>query len=448
MRRALLTALAAVTAALSLAAPARAAPPPALEVVATAIAREVGPPAEGRRALLLAVEARAPALATALETALAGALSAAGYAVVPARGGGDTEASARASGQDWLLRVRAGLVPGRRELAAVGELIPAWASFFLQRQPEARAIPPRMAQGRAPADPETLLLAREPSAAGAPLAVRRLGRVPGRVLALAAGEPGEPGRAAVVTVTEAAVLVLGPGGEVVAEARAAAGDVRPVRDAAATVAIGDFGGGRIALRRAGAARGEVLALERDRLLPAGAVDAAPLCAGDAGRLFGAFEPGTGVLRDRLSALVDDGPPRSPRALYGAACAPRGGPIAHAVLGTDLQLELLGADLQPVPAPAPLSTGCGFALADLDGDGTAELVASSPDPGAPEAVRVLAPLSGRALPVAATPVPGALLAGAAGDLTGDGLDDAVLAAIVDGGAATELLLVTADPREAP
>ncbi len=370
--------------------------------------------------------------------------------MTPARGSGDVEARARASGQDWLLRVRAGLVPGRRELAAVGELIPAWASFFLQRQPEARAIPPRVVQARAAADPETLLLAREAAPAGAPFAtVRALARVPGRVLALAVGEPGEPGRAAVVVVTDRGVIVLGPRGETIAERAIDLADLRPVRDPAATVAIADFGGGRIGLRRAGALRGEVLALAGGRLDGTGSLDAAPLCAGDAGRLFGEFEPGTGVLRDRLSPLVDpDAPLRSTRSLYGAACAPRGGRIAHAVLGTDLRIELLGPDLKPVPLPAPLSTGCGFALADLDGDGVAELVASSTDSSAPDAVRVLAPLAGRVLPVQAPPAAGAILAGAAGDLTGDGVDDAVLAAVAPGGAATELLLVTADPREAP
>src|SRR6266540_648071 len=157
---------------------ARAASPPALATAAEALAREVGAPAEGRRALLLAVEARAPALRAPLETALDAALAAQGYAVTPHRAGGDPEAGARAGGQDWLLRVRAGLVPGRRELALVGELIPAWASFFLQRRPDARAVPPRIVQARAAADPETLLLAREAPPAGAPRARRAPDRSP------------------------------------------------------------------------------------------------------------------------------------------------------------------------------------------------------------------------------------------------------------------------------
>jgi hypothetical protein len=436
-----------------------AAPPPALPAVADALAREVAPPAEGRRALLLAVEARSTGLRAALETALDAALSAQGYAVTPHRAGGDAEADARAAGQDWLLRVRAVLVPGRRELALVGELIPAWASFFLQRRPEARAIPPRIVQARAPADPGTLLLAREAPAPGAPFAaVRRLWRIPGRVLALAIGEP-EAGAPAVVAATPEAIHVLSLRGERIAGWSAAGARPRPVRDPAIALAIGDFGGGRIAAFRAGAARGEVLALAGERLEAAGVIDAAPLCAGEAGRLFGAFEPGTGVFRDAFATLVDpDVPARSSRRLYGAACAPRGGPISFAVLGTDLALELLGPDLRPVAPGAALAaaaraapvTGSGFALADLDGDGTAELVASSPEPAA-ERIRIFAPLAGAPLLLTSEPIAGAILAGAGGDLTGDGVDDAVLGAIVpgdDGEPATELVLVTTDPREGP
>jgi hypothetical protein len=447
---------AAVAALLVLCAPApaaRAAPPPAVVAAARALADDVGPPAEGRRALLLAVESRAPSLAATLETALDAALSARGYSVTPHRGGGDVEGTARAAGQDWLLRVRAGLVPGRREIALVAELIPAWASFFLQRRPEARAVPPLVLQARAPADPETLLLAREGRAAGAPFAsVRTLARIPGRVLALAVGEAGEAGRPVVVAATATSILVLSPAGERLAARDFPPETPSPVRDPAAALAVGDFGGGRIAVLRAGEPRAEVLELRGGRLETAGALDAAPLCAGEAGRLFGAFAPGTGVLRDVLSPLVDPGAaPRSERTLYGVAAAPRAGPIAFAALGTDLRLELLGPDLRPVAPSSALATGSGFALADLDGDGTAELVASSADPSAPERIRVLAPLARAPLLLESAPVPGAILAGAGGDLTGDGVDDAVLAAVSagpGGEAFTDLLLVTADPRELP
>jgi hypothetical protein len=209
----------------------------------------------------------------------------------------------------------------------------------------------------------------------------------------------------------------------------------------------------------------VLALRDGALEPAGSLAAAPLCAGEAGAVFGAFAPGTGVYEDALARSPDAVPAaRSPRFLYGVAAAPHGGPVAFAALGTDLRLELLGADLRPAelatstssptrapashPLPPLLSIGSGFALADLDEDGVAEIVASAPVAGPPDRVRALAADAGAPPILVSGPIAGTILAGAGGDLTGDGVDDAVLAAIASGpeGVSTELLLVTTDPRE--
>jgi hypothetical protein len=449
----------AVLAAACAAAPARGAPrPSALTSTAEALSEALGPPAEGRRALALAVEARVPSLAAPVEAAVEGALSRRGYAVTPLRGAADPEAAARAGGQDWLLRVQAGLVPGRRELALVGELVPMWASFFLQRHPGARAIPPRLVQARADADPETLLLGREGRRAGAPFAVvRRLARLDGRVLALAVGEVPDVEGAAIAAATPDGERLLSAAGAPIAARAADLGSARPVREPAAVVAIGDYGRGRVAVQHAGAPAGEVLAVRDGRLEVVGALVAAPLCAGDAGSLFGAYAPGTGALLDVLSPRADpDARPRSPRLLYRVAAAPRGGPIAFAALGQDLRLELLDPGLAPA-GPSLEGVGAGLALADLDGDGTAEVIASAPAPAPRQSatradrIRILAPRAAAPLLLESGPIEGAILAGAAGDLTGDGLDDAVLAAVVatpDGGAATDLYLVTADPREVP
>jgi hypothetical protein len=154
-----------------------------------------------------------------------------------------------------------------------------------------------------------------------------------------------------------------------------------------------------------------------------------------------------MLADALAPRPDAIPaPRSPRALYGVACAPQSGPVAFAALGADLKVELLGADLRPATSTATLQTGTAFALADLDGDGVPELVASDPAPTSSDHVRVLSLQPGAAPLLVSEPLAGELLAGAAGDLTGDGVDDAILALVGRGDAGqaeTVLLLVTSD-----
>jgi hypothetical protein len=91
-------------------------------------------------------------------------------------------------------------------------------------------------------------------------------------------------------------------------------------------------------------------------------------------------------------------------------------------------------------------GAGFALADLDGDGEPEMVASSAVPGPRDHVRVLRHGAQVAAVFESADVEGALLAGAAADVTGDGLDDAILAAALPGGG-TRLWLLSTDARGA-
>jgi hypothetical protein len=273
------------------------------------------------------------------------------------------------------------------------------------------------------------------------------------VLALAVGDLPEAGGPAIAVALEDADLVLSARGAPIARRALDASARQPIRAPGAATAIGALGAGRLAVAHAGAPGADVLAVRGDRLEPVGRLDAAPLCAGDGGPLFGAFVPGTSMLADALAPRPEAIPaPRSPRALYGVACAPHAGPVAFAALGADLKVELLGADLRPttttsIPtSPAILQTGTAFALADLDGDGVPELVASDPAPTSSDHVRVLSLQPGAAPLLVSEPLAGELLAGAAGDLTGDGVDDAVLALVGRGDAGqaeTVLLLVTAD-----
>jgi hypothetical protein len=225
-----------------------------------------------------------------------------------------------------------------------------------------------------------------------------------------------------------------------------------VRDPAAAVAIGDFGAARVAVAWAGAPAAETLALRDGRLEPVGSLPAAPLCAGASGAVFGRFVPGTGVLADALAARPEDARDRADRTLYAVACAPGGGPFSFGAGGPDQRATLLGPDrARAADAGALPPVGAGVALADLDGDGVAELVASAPVAAPPDRVSVLTARGGTAPLVVADGIAGLVLAGAGGDLTGDGVDDALLAAVsrdADGTERTTLLLVTSDAGGQP
>lgn len=450
------------------------APAPGLAGLADDVAARLGAPEEGRRGLALALAPGPAPLRAPLGAALAASLGRAGWAVSPVPAGPEAEAAARGAGADWLLTLTAGAGPGGRDLVAVGQAVPLWPSFFLQARPGVPAAPPRLVSARAPADAAALLLLGGGAPPPAPTyTLRALTHLDLPVAALAAGEVEGLGPSILAVGPDSIRLLDAAGREVAARSLDGAGR-RPLRRPAAAAVVAPLGGGPIGVALAGAGGGEVLARRGARLERVAPLPMAPLAAGGAGVLFGAFAPGKAALQDLLSLGVD--PAARPRAegdLVAAAAAPRGSTPAFAVLHPGGRLELLDGALGP--AGQVTGVGAGFALCDLDGDGGSEVVASASGPsapGEPDRIRILRP--GAQPPLApgeragerwapaelvprwtSPPLEGAVLAAAAFDLTGDGLDDAILAAQdpCPAGAApgpacgTTLWLLTLDPREA-
>jgi hypothetical protein len=430
--------------ALSLAPRAAAAPEGSLaraaEELAASLAEDVAPD----RVALSVSAPGAEGLAEPFAAALAGALARRGLAPLPLRGRDPPEPAARAQGADRLVRVRLALSAGGRDLVAAAEVLGLRENFFLQR---ARVpVETRLHTSAVPADAASRALARQVGARRLPPPVLvPLFAVPERVLALAVLEAGDG--ATLLAATTEGLALLSTAGQRLGFRPAPPPPAGPgLREPAAALAAGDFGGGRIAWQPAGAAEAEVLSVEGGRLEAVARLPAAPLAAGGGGTLFGAFAPGLPAFQDRIATGVEAGDqPRSARLLLGAAAAPHPGRAAFALLRDDDAAEILDASLA-LARPAVEGVGAGFALADLNGDGEPELVASSAEPGPGDRVRVLRLFPATETVFQSQAVPGAILAAAAGDLTGDGVDDAVLAAVQPGGE-TRLWLLTSDPREA-
>lgn len=399
--------------------------------------------ADATPAGLAAVAVSAPGAAgleEPLGAAIAGALGRRGFAAAPltAPERRDPDAAARARGADALVLVR--LTLAGPSVAAAIEVAPARENFFLQARPRVRPGPGRVATLSLRTDAALLALAADRARPGA-LALTALADLPGRVLALAAGA-NEAGEVRLVAITKEEVVLLAPSGAALAAHPVPAPPPGPaVRDPAAVAA---WIAGRIGYAVAGRSDAELLSAVGDRLERISGLPLAPLASGGAGALFGRFARGRGVLEDLLSATSDpEARPRSGRQLFGAAAAPRAGRAAFAVLDASFELQLLGAGLEPLGATLA-GVGAAFALADLQGNGEADVVASSAEPGALDRVRVL---RGRSAVFTSGPVEGALLAAAAADVTGDGLDDVVLAAASASGP-TRLWLLSADARRSP
>ncbi|HUK66673.1 MAG TPA: VCBS repeat-containing protein [Anaeromyxobacteraceae bacterium] len=409
------------------------------------LAEKAVPAPEPSRLALLVLTPGCDALREPIRVALSGALARRGQDVLPVEDAesANAEGWAMAHGADALLKLHVTLSEER--LALVGELVPTRENFFLQRHARAGLAGSRLVTAVATPDAALKALVSE-RARGGPIGLVPLGRLDVPLLALAAG-PTRLGAVRLVAVTPAEVLLLDEHGIRL--------DARPlspflagprVRDASAVVAVGDFGQGRIAYAVAGHSEGEILSAEGDRLErvaglpPVGATQ--PIASGGAGPLFGAFVPGRGVLADLVLPAPDPAAqPSSGRELFGAAAAPHPGRAAFAVLGCDYTLRILGTGLEAAYPEVP-GVGVGFALADLEGDGEPLLVVSSATPGPRDRIRVLRPGARDTALFEAEPGEGTVVAAAAADVTGDGLDDAVLATSLPSGG-TELWLLTAD-----
>lgn len=401
-----------------------------------AITARTAPPE--RTVVGVAVEARgAPALAAAVEARLVDDLRAAGFRgafVAP------TREAAAADGADAHLRLVLELAG---DLAASGELAPVRINFFTGRP----TGPGGLVSAAVPADREARLLARArpaPPGPGTGFEVVRWAPLAAAPLALAAGDLDGDGAAELAVLEAGAVHVLGADGTVrstlpLAAAGGEEGPPVPTRDPTGTLAVVD---GALLWSVPHLGREGSLRLRDGALAPAAPPPADPvLAAGGGGALVAPWRPGTNAFGPEFTVgnreMVASGP-------FLAAAASAGGAVAFALTLDDGRLVLLDSDLAPTAPPVP-GVGAAVALADLDGDGLPEPVVSSPALRLPDRLRVLATAPGAepAVRFESGDLPVLLLVGAAGDLDGDGRDEAYFAGPAAGGGAALWRLREAD-----
>lgn len=370
----------------------------------------------------------------------------AGYAHVTRVPGGDVavaRAAARRGGATDLVVAALHRVGG--ELVLSGTVEPTWVNFWTgEPTGSVQAVTARVRADRA-----ALLLARAaPGAqpATGSLRLRPLTQLEGPVTAVAVGDADGDGRAEILVLTDRALTALRLEGGSVRRLAVRSLASRPRALVRSREPAGGVVVARIALRTVVAynhsdlASGEILAFDGASFEPVADLPETPLAAGAGTVLYAGLVPGTSDFQGAVRLV---GPSGSRRLDLGA-------PVRSAALGPDGRTLLtLGADwrltwrtLAPsgdaaVPEAAPV--GAGVALADVDGDGVLERVGS--EATAPGAEDRLVVATARGAVRELRPVPGAIRALAAGDATGDGRDDVVVAA--SAGDASWLYLLSED-----
>ncbi|MFY0565550.1 FG-GAP repeat domain-containing protein [Archangium lansingense] len=363
---------------------------PALERLAQAVATDVRamkpePP------VALHLSGGTPELRRAFGTLLASRLASAGLAPVVLEAPSPEAAETLAREQDARALVRLSLSVEAGELRARGDAFSTWVNFWSGRT-ATRAPSPAAAIAQAvEADAAALALAavetpRTPTPTPEePRPLRLLGavlaRLPSPPAALAAGDLDGDGKDEVAALTAHSVHVFAADGSLIAERSL---DMLPPGPAPTREPFGALailsGPPRLAAWSTRFAHGEVLTLENGALRGVSRLEAVPL--GPDAR--GSFVPGQTAFAPEVK-LGNNGEQRL------ASVAARFTTFSSA----NSRLLFVHPDgsasffARPSVAPVPISgLGAGSALGDLDGDGTPELLTTSPElQPSPDVLRV-------------------------------------------------------------
>ncbi|MFL5347909.1 MAG: FG-GAP repeat domain-containing protein [Hyalangium sp.] len=339
-------------------------------------------------------------LQRAVGTLLASRLATAelGPAVLEAPSPEAAENLAREKGLRSLVRLTVSVQGG--ELSARGDLLGTWVNFWSGRTPSRPETPAAAIVRAVEADAGALALAAiTPLTSSSPSMSMSMGPRPVRLMGavlirleqapagLAAGDLDGDGKDEVIVLTERAVSVFAADGRLLArrEMESLPLSGAPPREPFGMVAVlPQPQPARIAAWSARYAHGEVLTFDKAKgtLRPMGALDAAPLGVNERGT----FTPGQTTFLPEVR--LGEG-----RLLT----VPAPFTTASIVPPRMLFVHLDGsASLYPRPTTPPVhitGLGAGSALGDLDGDGTPELITTSPQLfPLPDTVRVY-PLAG-------------------------------------------------------
>jgi hypothetical protein len=361
---------------------------PALERLAQAVAADVRS-IQPEPPVALYLSGGAPELRRAFGTLLASHLASArlGPVVLEAPSPEAAEALAREQGARALVRLTLGVEGG--ELRAHGDVFGTWVNFWSGRTATRAPSPGAALAQSVEADAAALALAavEPPPRTPTPLPeeprpLRLLGavlaRLPSPPAALAAGDLDGDGRDEVAALTERSVFVFAADGRLVAEhsLEALPPSPAPTREPFGALALLS-GPPRLAAFSTRFAQGEVLALEGGSLRAVSRLDA-PVLSPEA---RGGFVPGQTafVPEVRLGGTVLPGVPARFTTFSAANARVL---LVHPEGSASFFARLPGA-------PLPLSgLGAGSALGDLDGDGTPELLTTSPElQPSPDTLRV-------------------------------------------------------------